>query len=112
MPTIGIMKTPKRYERVWPATFRNAFGDYLIQISVGEKNFVLFKGGHRLCVFTPVEAGATGVPITPGKYRRHSAEIIARVRWGKERFLIVKRGRRLAWIRPVGDLGIKETADV
>ena len=40
------------------------------------------------------------------------AEIIGRVRWGKQRFLIVKRGRKLAWIRPVGDLGIKETADV
>ena len=109
---MGSMNKPKRFQRIWPAQFRNRFGDYLLQIALAGSNFVLFKNGHRLCAFTPVETGAKGVAITPGKYRRHSAEIIGRVRWGKERFLIVKRGRKLAWIRPVGDLGIKETEDV
>jgi hypothetical protein len=64
------------------------------------------------CVFTPVEPGAKGVPITPSQCRHHSAEIIARVRWAKERFLIVKRGRTLAWIRPVEDLSTREKASL
>lgn len=87
-------------------------GDYLMQIALTGSSFILYKHGRRMCAFTPVEPGAKGRPITPSKYRHHSAEIIARVRWAKERFLIVKRGRKLAWIRPVEDLGIREKANL
>ncbi len=99
-----------RLPRVWPAKFRNRLGDYLIQIAVAKSNFVLFKRGKRMCVFTPVEPGARGIRITPGEYRRRSEEFIARVRWAKERFLIVKRHRKLAWMRPVEDIGIEPQA--
>jgi hypothetical protein len=83
-----------------------------MQIALTGSSFILYKHGHGMCVFTPVEPGAKEVPITPSKYRHHSAEIIARVQWAKERFLIVKRRRKLAWIRPVEDLSTREKASL
>jgi hypothetical protein len=102
------MTVHRRFPRVWPGKFRNNFGDYLMEISLAQKNFVLYKNGKRMCVFTPVERGATGKPITPTQYRKKSSEYIARVRWAKERFIIVRRDRKLAWMRPVADVGIPD----
>jgi hypothetical protein len=101
------MSKLRRFPRVSPGDFRNNLGDNLMEISLAQKNFVLYRHGQRMCVFTPIERGARGEIITPSEYRRHSSEYIAKVRYGhKRRFIIAKRGRKLAWMRPVEDVGI------
>jgi antitoxin (DNA-binding transcriptional repressor) of toxin-antitoxin stability system len=100
------MSKHRRFPRVLPGEFRNNFGDYLMEISLAKKNFVLSKRGKPMALFTPVEPRSTGKRVTPSQYRRNSSEYLARVRWVKERFIIVKRDRKLAWMRPVEDLGL------
>jgi hypothetical protein len=108
MGSIGGTSMPdlRRFPRILPGKFRNNFGDYLMEISLAQKNFVLSKRGKPMALFTPVEPRATGKSVTPSQYRHNSSEYLARVRWAKERFIIVKRGRKLAWMRPVEDLGL------
>jgi len=100
------MPDHRRFPRILPGKFRNNFGDYLMEISLTKKNFVLSKRGKPMALFTPVEPRSTGKSVTPSQYRHNSSEYLARVRWAKERFIIVKRGRKLAWMRPVEDLGL------
>jgi hypothetical protein len=105
------MTNPRRFPRVWPGEFRHNFGNYLAEISLSHKSFVLYKKRKRMCVFTPLEPGATGEGITPSQYRQNSGDYIAQVRWGtNKRFIITKRGRKLAWMRPVEDLEIPTAA--
>ena len=100
------MAAQQRLPRVSPGEFRNNLGDYLMKIALAQKYFVLYKHGKRMCVFTPIERGATGERITPSQYRRHSSDYIGKVRWGLKRFIIMKRDRKLAWMRPITDVGI------
>ena len=100
------MSDHRRFPRVLPGKFRNNLGDYLMEISLGKKNFVLSKRGRPMALFTPVEPRSEGETVTPSQFRHNSSEYLARVRWAKERFIIVKRKRKLAWMRPLEDLGL------
>jgi hypothetical protein len=77
------MPAIRRFPRVLPGEFRNNLGDYLMEISLGKKNFVLSKRHKPMALFTPVEPHATGERVTPSQYRRHSSEYLARVSGSK-----------------------------